>query len=235
MITWNPWKPVAMKNVEPYTPSEMVKEASIYSYAWSAVNAPAKIRVKNNPILAGSFLPARISWCAHVTVAPDESSITVLSNGTPHGSNGSILVGGQIAPISIAGERLEWKNAQKKAKKNITSETINNIIPRRKPYCTVFVWYPLKVASRITSLHQTNIEQMTIAIPKNKILSPFWKECINIAAPVAVTKQEIDETRGHGLGSTKWYGCFCIVLIFLVKLFNILWVTVSWATALNNQ
>lgn len=204
MITWNPWNPVAIKNVEPYTPSEIVKEASIYSYAWRAVNPAAKIRVRNNPILAASFLPARISWCAHVTVAPDESSITVFSKGIPHGSNGFILVGGHVAPISIAGERLEWKNAQKKAKKNITSETINSIIPKRKPYCTVFVWYPLKVASLMTSLHQTNMEQITIEIPKNRIFSPFWKECINMAAPVAVTKQEIDDTKGHGLGSTKW-------------------------------
>ena len=128
-----------MKNVEPYTPSEIVKEASTYSYAWRAVKATAKIRVRNNPIFAASFRPARISWCAHVTVAPDESSITVLSKGTPHGSNGLILVGGQIEPISIAGERLEWKKAQKKAKENITSETINRIIPKRKPYCTVLV------------------------------------------------------------------------------------------------
>ena len=40
-------------------------------------------------------------------------------------------------------------------------------------------------------------------IPRNKILSPFWKECINIAAPVAVTKREMADTKGHGLGSTK--------------------------------
>jgi hypothetical protein len=32
-------------------------------------------------------------------------------------------------PISIDGVRLASKNAQKKAKKNITSETINKIIP----------------------------------------------------------------------------------------------------------
>jgi hypothetical protein len=40
-------------------------------------------------------------------------------------------------------------------------------------------------------------------IPKPNIVKPFWKECINIAAPMAVTKHEIDGTRGHGLGSTK--------------------------------
>jgi hypothetical protein len=48
-------------------------------------------------------------------------------------------VGGQAEPISIAGDKLEWKKAQKKAKKNITSETINRIIPDRKPACTILV------------------------------------------------------------------------------------------------
>jgi hypothetical protein len=33
--------------------------------------------------------------------------------------------------------------------------------------------------------------------------SPKRKECIYIAAPTAVTKQEIEETKGQGLGSTK--------------------------------
>lgn len=40
-----------------------------------------------------------------------------------------MLVGGQIEPISIAGDKLEWKKAQKKAAKNITSVVINKIIP----------------------------------------------------------------------------------------------------------
>jgi hypothetical protein len=66
------------------------------------------------------------------------------------------------------------------------------------------VWYPLKVASLTTSRHQIVIQLITINNPKNNILSPYAKECINIAAPVAVTKQEIDVTRGHGLASTKW-------------------------------
>jgi hypothetical protein len=38
-------------------------------------------------------------------------------------------LGGQILPISIVGVRLAAKNAQKKAKKNITSEMMNKIIP----------------------------------------------------------------------------------------------------------
>jgi hypothetical protein len=61
----------------------------------------------------------------------------------------------------------------------------------------------LKVASRITSLHQIAIQLTTDAKPVNKIMSPFLKECINKAAPVAVIKQEKAVTKGHGLGSTK--------------------------------
>ena len=93
------------------------------------MNVTAKNNVISNPTLAGSFLPTIISWCAHVTVAPDKSNINVLSKGTPHGLKGFILFGGQTDPISIVGDKLEWKKAQKKARKNITSETINRIIP----------------------------------------------------------------------------------------------------------
>jgi hypothetical protein len=51
----------------------------------------------------------------------------------------TIPLGGQILPISIVGVKLEAKNAQKKAKKNMTSETINKIIPYRSPNWTIFV------------------------------------------------------------------------------------------------
>jgi len=44
-------------------------------------------------------------------------------------------VGGQVDPISIVGDSLEWKNDTK----NKTSETINRIIPHRKPFVTIFV------------------------------------------------------------------------------------------------
>jgi hypothetical protein len=57
----------------------------------------------------------------------------VFNNGTSIGSKTLIPFGGQIDPISITGANAAAKKAQKKAKKNITSETINNIIPYRKP------------------------------------------------------------------------------------------------------
>jgi hypothetical protein len=42
-------------------------------------------------------------------------------------------LGGHIEPISITGASAAAKKAQKKAKKNIISETINKITPYRIP------------------------------------------------------------------------------------------------------
>jgi hypothetical protein len=53
----------------------------------------------------------------------------VFNRGTSTGLKGSIPFGGQIDPSSIVGAKAAAKNAQKKAKKNITSDTINNSIP----------------------------------------------------------------------------------------------------------
>jgi len=81
--------------------------------------------------------------CAHVILTPDESNITVFNKGKPHGFKTSIPNGGQIAPIATEGAKLQWKKAQKKPKKNMTSETINSIMPARKPFCTFSVWCPV--------------------------------------------------------------------------------------------
>ncbi len=64
-----------------------------------------------------------------------------------------IPVGGQQQPNSGVGARLLWKKAQKKAKKNITSETINRIIPHRSPLVTYDVWWPKNAPSRMMSRH----------------------------------------------------------------------------------
>jgi len=53
----------------------------------------------------------------------------------------------------MAGERLLWKNAQKKEIKKNTSETINKIIPQRNPIVTGNVCNPWKVPSREISRH----------------------------------------------------------------------------------
>jgi hypothetical protein len=57
----------------------------------------------------------------------------VFNNGISIGSKTLIPFGGQIAPISITGAKAAAKKAQKKAKKNMTSETMNKITPYRKP------------------------------------------------------------------------------------------------------
>jgi hypothetical protein len=68
-----------------------------------------------------------------VIVAPEQRRIKVLTKGTSKGLNASIPFGGHILPISTVGEILAAKKAQKKAKKNIISETINKIVPYLKP------------------------------------------------------------------------------------------------------
>jgi hypothetical protein len=93
------------------------------------VKIAAKTTVNTRPKTASTLLPQVIAWCAYVTVAPEQSKIKVFNKGTSIGSNTLIPFGGQIEPISITGARAAAKKAQKKAKKNITSETINRIIP----------------------------------------------------------------------------------------------------------
>jgi hypothetical protein len=66
----------------------------------------------------------------------------VLRRGTWMGLKGVIPAGGQFIPISIVGERLEWKKAQKNEKKNRTSEVIKRIMPHRKPFATFPVCNP---------------------------------------------------------------------------------------------
>ena len=127
--TWNPWKPVAIKKVDPKIPSDIEKLAETYSKACNAVKNAAKIIVKTKPKTASILLPAVIAWWAYVTVAPEHNNNSVLSNGTSIGSKGSIPFGGQIEPISIIGAKAAAKKAQKKAKKNIISETIKSSTP----------------------------------------------------------------------------------------------------------
>ena len=69
-------------------------------------------------------------------MAPDPRRTAVLRRGIENGFKGSIPVGGHIHPSSGVGARLLWKKAQKKAKKNRTSEAINKIMPQRSPFVT---------------------------------------------------------------------------------------------------
>lgn len=81
------------------------------------------------------FISSKL-WWAHVTVTPDAKRTAVLSKGTLNGFKGLIPVGGQQHPSSGVGASLLWKNAQKNAKKNRTSDVINRIIPHRSPLVT---------------------------------------------------------------------------------------------------
>ena len=74
-----------------------------------------------------------------MTVKPEASSTAVLRRGTENGSMGVIPGGGQVQAICGVGAKAEWKNPQKKAKKNITSEVINSNIPRRWAWTTYVV------------------------------------------------------------------------------------------------
>lgn len=59
--------------------------------------------------------------------------------GTRKGFIGEMPKGGHVPPVSIVGAKLLWKNAQKKAKKKQISDTINSIIPYRRPLVTMMV------------------------------------------------------------------------------------------------
>lgn len=57
-------------------------------------------------------------------------------SGISKGLNAKIFLGGHILPISILGDNLLWKKAQKKETKKKISDKINKIIPIFKPFST---------------------------------------------------------------------------------------------------
>jgi len=93
------------------------------------------------------------AWWDHVTDTPDEIRIRVFKRGTLMGLNLLTLFGGHICPISMFGDALSWKYAQKNLKKNITSEVINKSIPIFSPVTTTFWWRPSFLASLNVSTH----------------------------------------------------------------------------------
>jgi hypothetical protein len=149
-----------------------VKVALTYSKACSPVKIIASTTVITSAKTASILLPAVIAWCAYVTVAPEHNKIKVFKRGTSIGSKVSIPLGGQMDPSSITGASAAAKKAQKKAKKNITSDTINKSIPYRNPSCTMFVWCPSKVDSLTTSRHHKNIHKRIVQRPKKVASRP---------------------------------------------------------------
>src|SRR5579859_3588373 len=107
-------------------PPLKLKAAWLYSKACTEVKQRPRKTVTTRPWRVPLRLPSISAWCAHVTVVPDSSRISVLRKGNANGSKGWMLGGGQTPPIAGLGNRLDEKKAQKKAAKNITSEAMNN-------------------------------------------------------------------------------------------------------------
>jgi hypothetical protein len=58
-------------------------------------------------------LPSINEWCAYVTLAPDDSKMTVFNNGISNGSNAAMPAGGHALPSSTVGAKAEWKSVLK--------------------------------------------------------------------------------------------------------------------------
>jgi len=73
---------------------------------------------------------------------PEDSNRIVFRRGILIGLKEVIDRGGHICPISMVGEILLWKNAQKNEMKKNTSDEINKTIPVFRPFITMFEWFP---------------------------------------------------------------------------------------------
>lgn len=98
-----------------------------------------------------------ISLWVQVMEIPDLTKMMVFNNGTFIGLNKEMFLGGHSIPISMFGEMLEWKYDQKKEKKNITSETMNKIIPIFNPFEIMKKCEPCLVVSEIMLVHHENV------------------------------------------------------------------------------
>lgn len=126
----------------------------------------------------------------------------MFKRGTPQGLIGLVPAGGQDIPISSVGDSALWKNAQKKEKKNITSDAINKIKPILSPLTTNEVCIPKNVASRTTSRHQKKRITDTVIKPKVAVnIESPWNHETN---PVVVTIAPMAAPKGQGLRSTIW-------------------------------
>lgn len=102
----------------------------------------AKIIVNTKPYKAPLLFPCIKEWWAYVTVIPDDNNKTVFSKGSSKGLIASIPNGGHIAPNSTVGDNALWKKAQKIARKNNPSDTMNKATPKFRPLWTAIVWFP---------------------------------------------------------------------------------------------
>jgi len=154
------------------------------------------------------FALTTIAWCAQVTVAPELRRKNVLVKGIPEVWIVWTASGGHTPPKLKTGDKLEWKNAQKNAKKNIISDTMNKIIPNRKPLWTGAVCCSSNVASLTISRHQVYITYNKTEKPINASCPPPKNLFIYNTVPKVIKNAPKDATNGHGLGSTKCQLCF---------------------------
>lgn len=171
--------------------------------------------VINNPWKVWENLFSIIPWWAHVTVTPEANKIIVLSKGTWIGLNGKIPAGGHWSPISIVGAKLLWKNAQKKEKKNKTSDVINKIIPQRIPLATINVCNPWNVLSRLMSRHHWIQVKAKIEVPIiNNVGENVWN---HLTMPDVMNSAPSAPVNGQGLWSTKWKAWLLLIIIINVR------------------
>lgn len=171
---------------------------------WKPVNTMAKITVAIKPYKAPFLFPSITEWWAYVTVTPDDNKITVLSKGNSKAFIASIPMGGHWAPNSTVGDNALWKKAQKIAKKNKASDTINKATPMFNPLWTAKVWLPKYVPSDMTSLHHKTIEYIKV-IKANSANKLEWLKPCMVKTPVVVkVSKEIQVKIGQGDGDTRW-------------------------------
>ena len=125
----------------------------------------------------------------------------------------------------MAGANALWKNAQKIARKNKPSETMNKATPIFKPLCTAKVWLPKYVPSDITSLNQNDIENIKLNKAIDKKCSALSKPCIVNTPTLVKVKSDTHVKRGQGEGETRWKGWAWKLLRvkFVMIFFNSYW------------
>jgi len=133
-----------------------------------------------------------------VTDTPELTKIIVLRSGTFMGLKDLMWLGGQLRPISMFGEILEWKYAQKNEKKNRTSEVMNRIIPIFNPLEIVWKWDPCLVVSVTIFVHQKKADAIIIMMKRKKLT---FMVVVNLHRMYDTRFHEIIAFRiGHGLG-----------------------------------
>ena len=179
----------------------------------------ASIIVYTNPYKLPALFPWIKEWWAYVTVTPDDNNITVFNKGNSKGFIAWIPIGGHCAPNSILGDKALWKNVQKIARKNKASDTINKATHIFIPLWTAKVWFPIYVASDITSLNHKAIVYITKNSARKNTVDAWAKLCmLNTPVVVSVNKLKLIDI-GHGDGDTKWNGCAWKLLLVKLVIF----------------